>query len=232
MTGHLNGSIPSAYQLARAILIYKELGRLNSSSIAIEHDVEPGPRLGAGRPVTASFIEAMLLSMETSTLTYVPPNVIATGRNAFAWFVPSASRRLLFDRCHDESVQAFDGKLLPQPPLVFVVRNRSLYIYAVPNNERPTLKTKLWHAPYFNVFEDHRVCLGSMNLPKTIDPAQADEWTDAFFRSNFTHLSGGKNWEGSLTYAQLLDAALRSEHFDPTWLKPTTLTLREALCTS
>jgi hypothetical protein len=101
-----------------------------------------------------------------------------------------------------------DGKMTASTGLA---RERELNVYALGDNERPLLETPLYAAPYWNIYgnQHHNVCLGTMVLPKSLEPEQPGAWTGAFFASNFAHLSGTKCWAHPGTYAELLAEPLR-----------------------
>ncbi len=50
------------------------------------------------------------------------------------------------------------------PACVFMLRKSDLYVYALADDKRPTNETKLFNAPFLNVYEDGRICLGSANV--------------------------------------------------------------------
>ena len=223
---------PQTLKLTSAILLYAG-SAIQDGAIAVQHHarIEKGrATLGPGEFVTESFVSELLAVCQEARLTYVPANTVALGQNAVAWFEPAALRTMFFRANTDRAVSAFDGKLVPQPPLLFVARNRGLSVFALETNERPTMKTPLCLAPFWNVYDDHRVCLGSMRIPKSMRPEETDSWTAAFFASEFTHLSGGKRWAHAGTYAELLADAAAWGSFNPAWLKGCPLTLERALC--
>lgn len=79
------------------------------------------------------------------------------------------------------------GKRFPQPPLLFRVQHRSLDIRALRKNERPTLDTKPYRAPYWNVNDGGNVCLGSTRVPRETNLSTLARWEKSFFESEFTH---------------------------------------------
>lgn len=61
---------------------------------------------------------------------------------------------------------------------------------ALEKNERPTAKTALKTAPFWNVNEAGQVCLGTMRVPETAGVESTDGWERGFFESEFTHANG------------------------------------------
>ncbi len=222
---------PGAFRLERAILLYRN----GEDSVAVEHDVRgkkgSPPHLGPGRFVTMSFAEKLLRVMNKAPLQYIPPNVVGVSRHAVAWFEPQTARVMYFTPDRDDAVAVFDGKRIPQPPLLFVARQRQLSVYALGEDKRPTLETPLYAAPYWNIYgnQHHSVCLGTMVLPNSVEPEETGAWTDAFFASNFTHLSGTKCWAHPGTYAELLADAMALGRFKSEWLRPAGLTVAQAV---
>ena len=237
MTATISEQSPTALTLFAAVLLYRDTGRVLARQHPVVLEKDKAPRLGAGSLVTGNLVDELLELSDRRPLTYVPENVIAMSRNAIAWFEPATTRTMYFKPSTDKAVADFDGKAVPQPPLVFIAKNRCLDVFALADNVRPTLQTPLYRAPYWNVFEGHgsaggRVCLGSMVLPDSVQPQDVGAWSDAFFASNFTHLTGGKRWLRAGTYAELLTAVVAANHFDPAWLIRANVTVEGAICTS
>lgn len=232
MKAALHETGPAAHPLFRAILLY---GNPKSSVIAVEHKIvndHGTPRLGTARFVTNGVAAGLLKLFERAPLQYVPPNVVALSHQAIAWFEPATKRRMLFEARDDAALNALDNAEIPQPPLIFIARSRSLSAFALYTNERPTLDTKLAMAPYWNVNSRGDVCLGSAEIPKTINPTETDAWTKSFFGSNFTHISGSKVWAHPGTYAEMLTDAIEEDEFKTEWLRESGRTLREAICSN
>ncbi|MFY9779603.1 MAG: PRTRC system protein B, partial [Candidatus Baltobacteraceae bacterium] len=209
--------------------------RHGDETLAVEHSVREKkgvtPYLGPGRFVTRGVIEALLRVMNKGPLRYIPPNVVAISHRAIAWFEPVSIRTMYFRPDRDAAVAAFDGKAVPQPPLLFVARERELRVFALAVNERPTLDTSLCAAPYWNIYgnQHHSVCLGTMVVPNSVEPEKTSAWTEAFFASEFTHLSGTKCWAHPGTYAELLADAIALGWFKSEWLRPAGLTIAQAV---
>jgi PRTRC genetic system protein B len=223
---------PKTYALHSAILLYRGGDK---SNLAMRYDVradaQGAVRLADGRFATGSMVKQLLELLDRAPLSYVPPNVIATAREAVAWYEPATSQTMYFDADRDRAVAAFDAMVIPQPPLVFIASGRGLRVFALQKDERPDLQTPLCDAPYWNTYEDGRICLGSMKVPAAVDPSTTAQWTRNFFRSSFTHLTTGKRWAHRGTYAELLGDATKLSRFDPAWLKPARgTTIKSVIC--
>jgi PRTRC genetic system protein B len=57
-------------------------------------------------------------------------------------------------------------------------------------NERPTAKTKLKTAPFWNGNEVGQICVGTMRIPESPGVEAMEGWERGFFQSEFTHASG------------------------------------------
>jgi PRTRC genetic system protein B len=60
-----------------------------------------------------------------------------------------------------------------------------LSVWALASDERPTEKTLVYHAPFFNVTNGN-VCMGNVKVPEGVNVEDAGKWEKLFFRSVFT----------------------------------------------
>lgn len=77
------------------------------------------------------------------------------------------------------------------PPLLWKATKKSLSIYALKSDRRPTANTKLYYAPFFNVYDDGDVCMGTVNVGIENSTSLEDfitAWEKCFFDSYFSHL--------------------------------------------
>jgi PRTRC genetic system protein B len=89
-------------------------------------------------------------------------------------------------------VADLNGRIFPQPPLVWRVANGQLKIRALTGNKRPEGKTKLAVAPYWNLSDNGTVCTGSMRRPENASVAANSVWERGFYESAFTHANVGR----------------------------------------
>jgi PRTRC genetic system protein B len=78
------------------------------------------------------------------------------------------------------------------PAMVYVANRKNLSVCAVKTNSRPKENTRLYKAPFFNVSDDGRVCLGNAQMKKPKENSYAafmQYWEDLFWLSEFTHLN-------------------------------------------
>ena len=105
----------------------------------------------------------------------------------------------MFFASEDAYLNGLSGGVFPQPPLLFIAGERSLRVFALAGDERPTGSSPVYTAPYYNTSAGG-VCLGSTPLPTTLSPDDTEGYADAFFHSAFTHGTAErllKGWGGS-----------------------------------
>lgn len=181
---------PTEMQLHRAILVYAGSG---GSSFATVHDIASAPGGAAtilpGRPMTA--FAALRLArrlMKRREGGFIPDRLIFQDSTALAWWVPPGQRPIWFRCAGGELGAAERSEVVSHPGLVFcVTAMRKWYVWAIKGEGRPAADTKLYRAPYFNVWESGQICVGNVDLPERATAEKIDEWTSAFFDSWFTH---------------------------------------------
>ncbi len=147
--------------------------------------------IGSGKPVTKQSLQLLMdVVAKNDKQTYysisniIPTNLLVIdqrpGRNVIAWWQPIKRQTLLIK--NKPSITAW------VPPLVFIVKNNTLVVTALNKNRRPTIVTRLHHAPFFNVYSDHKVCLGNVKTPKISGDINEliAAWEKAFWNSEFT----------------------------------------------
>ncbi|MDF2189316.1 hypothetical protein [Paraflavitalea sp. CAU 1676] len=126
----------------------------------------------------------------------IPANMIhfdvrPGGYYDMTWFRPAEKRHLFFvDGLHIPSGEAM------VPAMLYQVKRKGLYVYALTSDERPALTTELYNAPYHNVSSDGDVCLGSAKVKKPTTrtyQAEMEYWEAMFWKSEFTHLAHAQN---------------------------------------
>lgn len=180
------------FELRDALLIY----RANRRSFITRHEVtahiQGPPVLGPAQPLTAAFVEDLAESLSGGAVAeFLPENVLAKSDRMIAWWTPPRMRRMFFENAEGKA-QQLNGKLLPQPPLVWRVAQGDLKIRALCDNRRPNALTKLAVAPFWNLSDDGRVCLGSMRCPESVSATSIEAWEQGFYESAFTHANVGR----------------------------------------
>ena len=107
------------------------------------------------------------------------------------WFTKSMKRQLYFT----ENLEIPNG-MAEVPAMLWLANKRNLKIFALSSNLRPTEKTSLFYAPFFNVYEDGNVCMGTVdvNIQNSTSLEEfTKKWEDYFFNSYFSHLMNEHN---------------------------------------
>lgn len=107
------------------------------------------------------------------------------------WFTGAQERELFFV----ENLTIPNGKA-NIPPLIWIANRQGLRICALKNDNRPDDNTPLFYAPFFNVYENGNVCMGTVDV-KIKNSASLEEftenWEHYFFNSYFSHLMNQHN---------------------------------------
>lgn len=107
------------------------------------------------------------------------------------WFTKAMQRQLFFT----ENLEIPNG-IAQVPAMLWYADKRVLRVFALTANQRPTVDTPLYYAPFFNVYENGSVCMGSVDI-KIKNSTSLEEfistWENYFFNSYFSHLMNGFN---------------------------------------
>jgi len=180
------------FELHDALLVYGDRQR----SFITRHQVtlrkDAAPTLGPAQPLTIGFLESLVRSLGGGTKAEVlPENVLAKSDRMIAWWTPSCRRQMFYENAEGKAAK-LNGRMFPQPALVWKVSNLALKIRALAVNRRPTAETTLAVVPYWNLSDDGRVCTGSMRCPDSASVSSIPAWERAFYESAFTHANVGR----------------------------------------
>ncbi|KDP85573.1 PRTRC system protein B [Cupriavidus taiwanensis] len=179
--------------LQGAILLYgRAVGDFSyATAHRIETDGNTGrPVIGAGTPLNRlALIQAVRQVAEASLPKgeFLTPNVLSISPAAVTWWSPAAHRRVFFNCKELGECSA----VVPHPALVFQASHTGFRVFALPGQERPVSATVLFEPPYFNTWDNGKICIGSAHVPKQIDVASIAGWESGFFNSAFTHPNHG-----------------------------------------
>lgn len=186
------------YYPKSALLFYETKG--NHTDIYVEHfDMDSN-----GNPVNAhplSVREANRLSKALHTQTekdnaflkpkgILPINILyidpSADKASVVWYTKAQQKQLFFV----ESLGIPNGTA-NVPPMLWKADKHSLRVFALKSERRPNDTTRLYHAPFFNIYEDGKVCMGTVNIDIQ-KSASVEEfvqaWESYFFHSYFSHL--------------------------------------------
>ncbi|HYK37796.1 PRTRC system protein B [Alloacidobacterium sp.] len=180
------------FELREALLVYHG----NQTTFITKHEVitqqNTAPALGPAQPLTLAFVESLVRSLGGGAAAEVfPENILARSDRMIAWWTP-AQRRQMFYQHSEGKADQLNGRIFPQPPLVWRAADGQLKIRALTENKRPQVQTKLAVAPYWNLSDCGTVCTGSMRCPGNASVAAISDWERAFYESAFTHANGGR----------------------------------------
>ncbi len=192
MEVHISIGENHRFELREALLVYRDRQR----SFVTRHHVtlhkDGPPTLEAAEPLTLGFVESLVRSLwGNSSAEVLPENVLAKGDRMIVWWTLPCRRRMFFENT-EKKAAALNGRMFPQPPLVWRVDDHGLKIRALRKNRRPDASTTLAIAPFWNLSDDGRVCTGTMRCPDNASVASIADWERGFYESSFTHANVGR----------------------------------------
>lgn len=193
-------SFGTLYHPKSALVFYESKG--TDKEMYVEHfDMDKNGTPINAHPLTEREAEALAKALHSEKQKenaflksggILPTNILhinpSRDKGAVLWYTKSQKRPLYFiEGLGIPSGQAF------VPPMIWQATKNSLRVFALSGNSRPKEKTPLYYAPFFNIYEDGRVCMGSVNI-NIKNSACVEEFTKAwevyFFNSYFSHLMG------------------------------------------
>ncbi|MBG6188065.1 PRTRC system protein B [Flavobacterium sp. CAN_S2] len=108
---------------------------------------------------------------------------------------------LWYTKAQEQQLYFVNGLGIPNgkasvPSMLWYASKNSLAVFALTTDRRPTENTPLYFAPFFNIYEDGKVCMGTVSIDIK-NSASLEEfttaWEDYFFNSYFSHLLGKQN---------------------------------------
>lgn len=182
----------------KSALVFYETTGTETTDMYVEHfDMdESGTPINA-HPLTVKEAEMLAKTLQTdeerSRAFLKPKGILPTNilhinpsdKGAVIWYTKAQQRQLYF----------VNGLGIPNgtaqvPPMLWVADKSSLAVFALATNRRPTEKTPLHYAPFFNIYEKGNVCIGTVSIDIK-NSASVEEfiqaWEDYFFNSYFSH---------------------------------------------
>jgi len=181
------------FELREALLIYCE--NRNAAFVTRHPVLKNGsgtPSLGPAQPLTVSFVEELARSLAgRAEAEILPENILAKTNGMIAWWTPRQQRQMFYENA-EKKAEGLNGRVFPQPPLVWRAVNGELKIRALKENQRPGAETRLAVAPFWNLSDDGTLCTGSMRRPTGSSVATVPLWERGFYESAFTHANVGR----------------------------------------
>ncbi|WDT73656.1 MAG: hypothetical protein MPW17_22210 (plasmid) [Candidatus Manganitrophus sp.] len=152
---------------------------------SVEKDKAGVPVLREGIPVQRRTLAELckeILPSLYQNIGWIDPGLLAYGAGSegpLLFWRPSIRRSIYFGR-----TLKLESGIVTWPALVFLARPKELHVFAVNADQRPELDTPLLMPPFFNIYEDCRVCLGTTRAPATCWPDETQRWGKPFIKAS------------------------------------------------
>ncbi|MGE6397362.1 PRTRC system protein B [Chryseobacterium scophthalmum] len=107
------------------------------------------------------------------------------------WYTKAQFRELFFN--NNLGIKSGKAHI---PPMVWIADREKLHLFALATGRKPSVNTPLFYAPFFNIYEDGSVCMGTVDISLT-ETGSVNElmnhWESYFFNSYFSHLMADHN---------------------------------------
>jgi PRTRC genetic system protein B len=193
-------SFGTLYHPKSALVFYETAG--TETDMYVEHfDMDSNGTPINAHPLTvkeANILAKALQTDEEKSKAFLKPKGIlptnilhinpSNDKGTVLWYTKAQQRQMYFVN----NLGIPHGKA-QVPPMLWFANKNSLAVFALSTNRRPTEKTPLHYAPFFNIYEDGRVCMGtvSIDIKKSASVEEfIQAWEHYFFNSYFSHLLG------------------------------------------
>lgn len=190
------------YEPKSALVFYESLD--NNATMYVEHfDMDRNGIPINAHPLTVNEAKALAKSLQTDeeqdktflkSKGILPTNILNIDpcqNGSVLWYTKSQERQMYFVK----NLEIPNGKA-HVPAMLWFADKENLSVFALTSDKRPTEKTHLYYAPFFNVYEDGAVCMGTVDV-NIKNSASVEEFTTAwenyFFNSYFSHLLDNYN---------------------------------------
>ena len=190
------------YEPKSALVFYESLDK--NATMYVEHfDMDRNGNPINAHPLTVNEAKELAKSLHTEEekdKTFLQSkgilstnilNIIPSQNGSVLWYTQSQERQMYFVK----KLEIPNGKA-QVPAMLWLANKERLSVFALTSDKRPTEKTPLYYAPFFNVYEDGSVCMGNVNI-HIKNLASVEEfttaWEDYFFNSYFSHLLDNYN---------------------------------------
>ncbi len=138
------------------------------------------------------------------------------------WVSESQERKLMY-----QGTKIKNGKY-KVPPMLWILKNNALYVYALKSSNNITMDTKVYYAPFYNVNSTGLVCMGSayFNGDHTDYSKIISDVQDKFFNSYFTI---SQNRELTVDFIEYCRKVVNKNEFDLKLLIDTKLTIKKII---
>ena len=185
------------YYPKSALVFYETKG--TDTAMYVEHfDMDSNGTPINAHPLTVKEANVLAKSLQTDeekNTAFLKPNGIlptnilhinpSAEKGTVLWYTKAQQRQLYFV----DSLGIPNG-MAQVPPMLWLASKSSLTVFALASDRRPTEKTPLHYAPFFNIYEKGNVCMGTVSIDIK-NSASVEEfiqaWEHYFFNSYFSH---------------------------------------------
>nr|WP_315257798.1 PRTRC system protein B [uncultured Flavobacterium sp.] len=181
----------------KSALVFYETKRTDTDMYVEHFDMDSNGTPINAHPLTvkeANVLAKALNTDEENSKAFLKPKGILTTnilhinpseKGTVLWYTKAQQRQMYFVNSLDIPI----GKA-QVPPMLWFANKNSLSVFALANDRRPTEKTPLHYVPFFNIYEDGKVCMGTVTIDIK-NSASVEEfiqsWEHYFFNSYFSH---------------------------------------------
>ena len=198
-TNDITTSFGTLYHPKSALVFYETKGA--NTDIYVEHfDMDKNGNPINAHPLTQREAKVLARALQTEkdkdkaflkSNGILPTNILhinPSEKSTVLWYTKAQRRHLYFVNGLD-----IPNGMAYVPPMIWYANKNSLSVFALASDRRPTEKTPLYFTPFFNIYEDGKVCMGTVNVEIKNSASVEDfikAWEDYFFNSYFSHLLG------------------------------------------
>lgn len=153
---------------------------INAHPLSLAEASALAKALDTSKELQKSFLKPAGLLPEN--LLYLDPS----NRGCAIWHTPPHQQELFF-----AGDLGIDNGKAHIPALLWKASKTELSLFALTGTAKPEVATPLYHAPFFNLHQDGRVCMGTVEIEITEETsleAFMESWQHYFFNSYFSHL--------------------------------------------
>jgi PRTRC genetic system protein B len=143
------------------------------------------------------------------------------------WHSPAQEVSLFFI----DGLQIPSGKYYV-PAMLWKANAEHIQVFALKGKTKPNESTKLYHAPFLNLYQSGQVCMGTVNVDINQSTCLEDfmrKWQQYFFNSYFSHSISGNSNTRTNTTDLWRSLAGSGKPFPAEQLIPTGYTLKQLL---
>lgn len=192
------------YQPKAALIVFQKANDSGSAFIELR-EIRRDGSMGSAKPVSCQFIQDLLSSFSEEYRSVphgtIPENLIycdtRKGRNVYLWYTPPGKRNRFFSE-----KLGLDNGVYHVPGTLYLAEDDRLSVWCF-EGRKPALDKVLLGVPYFNVYSDGKVCMGSAHpdIPDTAALSYEDilsAWEKAFWNSIDVHTNGSPSTRENL----------------------------------